>query len=281
MEQVVMTFLIFIFYSFLGWCIESFGSIAYKGHFINRGFLIGPICPVYGFGFLLIYYLLRGYLSAPIILFCMSVIICSSLEYFTSWIMEKLFNARWWDYSNRRFNINGRICLDNSALFGVLSFIIMYNIHPSYLGLLNAMNYKTLLVIAIIIFILFVADVLVSVNVISRLKTVAHDVKVKDNTEEMKAKVRESFAKQGKLYNRLAKAFDFVVNNEVIAELRVKVKSGASKAKNGITKRISSASIELEKKAKKNIEYRVKLKELKLQYREQKRELKRKIKETE
>jgi uncharacterized membrane protein len=211
----------------------------------------------------------------------MAAILCTILEYFTSWIMEKLFNARWWDYSNRRFNINGRICLDNSALFGVLSFIIMYNIHPSYLGLLNAMNYKTLLVIAIIIFILFVADVLISVNVISRLKTVAHDVKVKDNTEEMKAKVRESFAKQGKLYNRLAKAFDFVVNNEVIAELRVKVKSGASKAKNGITKRISSASIELEKKAKKNIEYRVKLKELKLQYREQKRELKRKIKETE
>ena len=281
MEQVVMIFLVFIFYSFLGWCMESFGSIIYKGHFINRGFLIGPLCPVYGFGILLIYYLLKGYLGEPIILFFMSIIICSALEYFTSWIMEKLFHARWWDYSNRRFNINGRICLDNSALFGVLSFIIMYNINPSYLKLLESINYNVLLVISIILFVLLFIDTSVSVNIISKLKSITHDVKAKDNTEEMKAKVKESFAKQGKLYRRLTKAFDFVVNNEVIAELKVKVKNGASKAKNGITKKISSASVELEKKAKKNIEYRVRLKELKLQYKEQKRELKKKIKETE
>ena len=78
---------------------------------MNRGFLIGPCCPIYGCGCLLFILILPKYLDDPIVLFILAATICSVLEYITSWIMEKLFNTRWWDYSKRRFNLDGRVCL--------------------------------------------------------------------------------------------------------------------------------------------------------------------------
>ena len=93
-------FLVFIFYSFLGWLMEVILTYSSDKKFVNRGFLIGPYCPIYGWGVLLIMFILKRYLDRPIGLFCMAVIICSVLEYLTSYLMEKLFKARWWDYSN-------------------------------------------------------------------------------------------------------------------------------------------------------------------------------------
>lgn len=117
MEVVCRYFLYFIIYSFIGWLIEVVcKSIEYK-RFVNRGFLIVPICPIYGYGVLFIILLIGKDTSDILGVFLKSVLICSVLEYFTSYFMEKLFKVRWWDYSKRKFNINGRICLETMIPF--------------------------------------------------------------------------------------------------------------------------------------------------------------------
>ena len=111
MENLQMYFLFFIIYSFLGWIIEVILCSIIEKKIVDRGFLIGPICPIYGCGAVIITLALSSYKDDWIVVFCMAVILAGALEYFTSYAMEKIFHARWWDYSNNKFNINGRICL--------------------------------------------------------------------------------------------------------------------------------------------------------------------------
>ena len=123
-------FLLFVIYSVIGWIMEVIYTLVIDKKFTNRGFLVGPYCPIYGVGAVLIIILLSGYKERPIGLFVLAIVICSILEYFTSYIMEKLFKARWWDYSNRKFNINGRICLETMVPFGVIACLIVYIVNP-------------------------------------------------------------------------------------------------------------------------------------------------------
>ena len=102
-------FILFIIYSILGWSLEVLLSLYEHKRFINRGFLIGPYCPIYGAGSILLTLLLTNYENNIIILFILSMVICGILEYFVSFILEKIFKLRWWDYTNMKFNINGRI----------------------------------------------------------------------------------------------------------------------------------------------------------------------------
>ena len=118
-------FLLFMLYSVLGWCMEVVGKLIQYKRFINRGFLIGPYCPIYGYGALLITFLLKKYTQDPIVLFIMTIVVCGALEYLTSFFMEKLFKARWWDYSQRKFNFNGRICIDTIVFFGIIGFLLI------------------------------------------------------------------------------------------------------------------------------------------------------------
>ena len=100
-------FLLFMLYYFLGWCMEVTLISIQNKRFVNRGFLIGPYCPIYGYGGVLITLVLGRYKYDPLVLFVMTVVTCGILEYLTSWAMEILFKARWWDYSKERFNLNG------------------------------------------------------------------------------------------------------------------------------------------------------------------------------
>lgn len=100
------------------------------GHFVERGFLRGPIIPIYAFGAFIVLYILMPYGTHPIYIFILGTIATSTLEYITSFILEKLFNMSWWDYSKQKFNINGRICLKNSILFGLLSVVLVLWINP-------------------------------------------------------------------------------------------------------------------------------------------------------
>ena len=126
MKELFIYFLFFIIYSFLGWLLEVTVKLVEDQRFINRGFLIGPVCPIYGFGALLLQLLLNKYINDPWTLFIMIILTCSVLEYSTSYILEKLFHTRWWDYSRKKFNINGRICLETMIPFGIFGLIIMY-----------------------------------------------------------------------------------------------------------------------------------------------------------
>ena len=131
-------FLIFIMFSFVGWISEVlYVGIFHEHKFVNRGFLYGPICPVYGFGGVVILLLPPSLYNTWLPLFFASMILCTAVEYLVSWIMEKMFHARWWDYSHYKFNINGRICLLNSVLFGFMGLGVIHFVYPYMLQLLD------------------------------------------------------------------------------------------------------------------------------------------------
>ena len=130
-------FFLFLIYSITGWLIEVIGGLIQNKKFVNRGFMIGPYCPIYGIGGVLITILLQDYVNNPFVLFCVAIVICGVLEYLTSYIMEKVFKARWWDYSKKKFNINGRVCLETIIPFGLLGCFIMYVSNPFIENLLN------------------------------------------------------------------------------------------------------------------------------------------------
>lgn len=228
MEIVCKYFLLFLFYSFLGWILEMVVCSIADKKVVNRGFLIGPYCPIYGSGCLLIISLLHKYQDDPFTLFIMAIIVCSLLEYFTSYIMEKLFKARWWDYSDRRFNINGRICLDNLVLFGVLGLLIFYVANPFFGGLIDRFNDTVLMVVAIVLFVVFIVDGIISLKVISGFKNVAKSIH-KDSTDEITSKVRELLLEKNWLYKRLIKAFDFKASERLLKEIHKRAKQTIEK----------------------------------------------------
>ena len=122
-------FLWFVVYSFLGWLYETILCSIEEKMFVKRGFLYGPYCPVYGFG-AIINVLTISSINNPILLFFMGMLLTCALEYFTSWLLEFIFHARWWDYHYMRFNINGRICLLGAIVFGFFSVIVIKVIQP-------------------------------------------------------------------------------------------------------------------------------------------------------
>ena len=134
---VIDLFLYFILYSFLGWCCETVYCSVIQRRWVNRGFLNGPLCPVYGFGALLVLFLLRDVRHSFTALFLSGMVVTSVLEYLTSYILEKLFHMHWWDYSHMRFNLNGRVCLLNSCEFGLLSVFVVMFLHPAVTGLVG------------------------------------------------------------------------------------------------------------------------------------------------
>ena len=129
MSLVENWFLWFLFYSVVGWVWETILCSVRERRFVNRGFLNGPYCPIYGWGACLDV-LVLGSLKQWWLIFILSVILTGVLEYATSYVMEKLFHARWWDYSNRKFNINGRVCLLGMFVFGVFSVLLLLFLHP-------------------------------------------------------------------------------------------------------------------------------------------------------
>lgn len=174
--------------------------------FINRGFLIGPYCPIYGWGCILIIILLNKYTNDPLVLFIMAIVICSILEYFTSYFMEKLFKARWWDYSRRKFNINGRICLETMIPFGLLGCLIMYFVNPFFVSVYSKIPSNILIIISSVLFTIFLTDNIISYTIMFKMKIPKIKIS-KDNTEEITEYVRSILAKRSFLYKRLMKAY--------------------------------------------------------------------------
>lgn len=127
----------FFFYSFIGWFFESCYCSIRPKKWVNRGFLRGPLCPIYGTGALVIMISLVPLRSATenlylneLLIFSVGMVVCDIVEFATSYIMEKLFHARWWDYSGMRFNIQGRICLTHTLYWGTASCLFCFVIHP-------------------------------------------------------------------------------------------------------------------------------------------------------
>lgn len=151
-------FLIFMIFSFVGYICEIIFCSIYQKKLVNRGFLYGPYCPIYGIGSLFILFCLLRFKDDPIIVFILGSIITSSLEYFTGFILEKIFHNKWWDYNDMKYNLNGRICLLNTVLFGLGSLIIIYGAYPLVSNILDSLGKNFKLVITISLLIIFVID---------------------------------------------------------------------------------------------------------------------------
>ena len=230
MNQIYIYIITFFFYSFLGWSMEVINVYRRQNKWVNRGFLLGPICPIYGYGCLSIIILLQKYSDDPITLTIMSIVICGLLEYFTSYFMEKIFKLRWWDYSDKKYNIAGRVCLENLIVFGILGASIMYLLNPLIVNILNKLPDITIEIIAIILFIIYIIDNILTFNVISKVKTTALNIR-KDSTEEITRIIRETLRKQSYLTRRIVESFDFKPSKELIEEIKQKMKETKDKAK--------------------------------------------------
>ncbi len=199
-------FVLFIIYSFLGWIIEVAFTWYKDKKIVNRGFLIGPYCPIYGIGGILIILLLKKYEQEPFVLFVMAILICSVLEYVTSYLLEKIFKARWWDYSDRKFNINGRICLETLIPFGILGCFVVYIVNPFFSNILIDFSNVLLNTVFLVFLIIFSIDLVISFSVISKIKMVVSSKK-SDNTIEIKKRVKKYIEKNYKLVRRLTNSF--------------------------------------------------------------------------
>ena len=201
-------FLLFFVYAILGYLCEIFYcSCIEKKVVFNRGFCLGPYCPIYGIGSILMLLLLSKYKNDPIVLIFMSAIICSFVEYITSAILEKIFKARWWDYSDKKFNIEGRICLENTFFFGIGGFIIIYLVNPIIMRVFNWLPKMVLIIIAIVCLLIFIADLILTIVTLGRIKIAQNKFLKKDATEEITKLVRLEIVKNKSLALRLFKAF--------------------------------------------------------------------------
>ena len=227
--DIKIYFLLFIIYAIIGWCMEVICKLIQYKKFVDRGFLIGPYCPIYGVGALLITLFLNKYTQDPVVLFVMAVVVCGVLEYLTSYFMEKIYHARWWDYSSKKFNINGRICLSNLIAFGILGMFIMYISNPFLMGQLEKLTPLSLNIIFWIILVIFLADNIVSGIINNSIKITTKQLGEKmDNTEEITKKVREILQKKSALHRRLINAYP------KIQAVKVKIKEKTRKIKEQI-----------------------------------------------
>ncbi len=219
-HSIEIYILLFFTYAILGWLMEVGCKLVETKKFINRGFLIGPYCPIYGWGAIIITLLLNKYLADPIALFIIAIVICSIIEYVTSYFMEKIYHARWWDYSRRKYNINGRICLETMIPFGILGVLIMYFANPFFTGIYEKIPEIALTVICSFLVIVFLIDNIISSHIISTIKVEGIKAE-KDNTKEITEKVKQILQSKSFLHKRLINAFPDIKN--IRGKLKLKI----------------------------------------------------------
>ncbi|MFR6513075.1 MAG: putative ABC transporter permease [Ruminococcus sp.] len=164
--SIYFILLYFFVYGFLGWCTEV-GFAAFKTHhFVNRGFLNGPICPIYGVGVTAVITVLTPYKSDIIVLYILSVVLVTVLEGVTGWAMDKIFHNKWWDYSDMPLNIGGYVCLLFSIVWGFACLFIIYFIQPLVHDLLAFIPTIVGIILIIILGITLIADLYVTASTI-------------------------------------------------------------------------------------------------------------------
>lgn len=200
----------FFFYSFIGWFFESCYCSFKPKKWINRGFLRGPLCPIYGTGAMVILLLLmplREATSHPylneLLIFTVGMVVCDAVEFATSYIMEKLFNARWWDYSGMRFNIQGRICLTHTFYWGTASCLFCYVLHPIIdLFVIKQVSEASRDIIVYIILTVFFFDLLDTV--INALGIRKISVKFKKLSDEISVYAVKAYTVMGNKFDKIS-----------------------------------------------------------------------------
>lgn len=267
MNNIIKYILLFFFYSFAGWCLESLYCSIGEKKLINRGFLTGPLCPIYGVAALVITILIYNpFKDKPLLVFLLGIIFCDIVEYLTSFIMEKLFAARWWDYTYEFLNIKGRICLKHSLYWGVISVIFVNVIHPKVDALYTKINSNYIMYILAVILVIFAIDLINAVRKAMDIRKLQMKLSkfisefsdelniIKDNIEEKYTYIYEKVETQSDiiidikyqiedLYAELDKLLSFKISDKT-----------TKKIKKHLSNRIFDNRPEFERRTRKQIE---------------------------
>jgi len=242
MYQLALLFMKFIIFSIIGYVVEMITCAIIEKRWTNRGFFCGPIIPIYGVGSILLVWFLKPFKRNVFLVILLGMFITTLLEYITSYVLEKIFHNKWWDYSAEKFNINGRICLKNAILFGIGAPIILYFIDPYVTSLLLELKDIYLYWLAAIIFVIFLLDVIYSCIIAYNLRN--RLIIVENLKNEKLAKIPGMFEKMLKIRvkdihkypKRLLKAFPYIMkSNEkefnIMKKLATKEKGNRQKKK--------------------------------------------------
>lgn len=214
----------FIIYSFFGWMMESIFKTILQKKIVNSGFLYGPFCPIYGLGAFIMLLFLNYFKYNPVILFLMASLILTFWEYVVGILLEKLFQIKYWDYSERKFNFQGRICLLHFLLWGLLGTIFIFIVHPIIVEVLNFIPTQIITAWVTIIITVMGIDFIVTImklkNIqikIASLKEITKTIKIK--TEELKVLLEASGTKAKKIIVLNMRLQDLKNKQEEIKEM--------------------------------------------------------------
>lgn len=223
----------FAIYSFLGWCTEVIYYIKKEHKFVNRGFLYGPFCPIYGSGIISIIVLLDNLKNNIFMLFISAFFLTSFIEYFTGLVLEKIFKSKWWDYSNDSFNIHGRICLLYSLIWGLASVGVIKVIHPIIERVIINIpkSFGNILFYGIIIY--FITDFSFTIASLVELKHILLTIQTEIDSAITKHSELLTTQKEKAIENAKAKA---VETAQVIENVKIKALENAKLFDNPIFK---------------------------------------------
>ena len=193
-------------YSFLGWVAEVLDVFVTTRRLQNRGFLTGPFLPIYGFGAILLLVFVHPYVSNPFLVFLASVVVASVLEFFTHLLLDKAFHIKLWDYTGWPFNIQGRICLQNSLLFGGLGLLLLYVIRPFANTLLGNIPQSVAIALAGALLGILIIDAANSIRSLAKVRPVLDNLG--GTLGEAHAKIEQTAEARYEALNELRSAAD-------------------------------------------------------------------------
>ena len=203
---------------------------------------MGPWCPIYGFGAVFISLLLSRHAEDPLAVFGLAILICGILEYSASYMLEKIFHARWWDYSTKKFNLNGRVCADTLLPFGLLGLLLVYAITPVMFSCFDLLSETMIQIICLSLSLLFLADITISTTTLVKIRVHAGKLNG-DSTEKITNEVRSVLAEKSALVRRIMRAFPearlyngkiIMIMREKRLQLRKEIKQAKKKTKQRI-----------------------------------------------
>lgn len=238
----------FLIYSFLGWAVEVIYHVVCQGVIVNRGFLNGPICPIYGFGMILCLGLLLPVSDNLLVLFIGGMILTTSIELFGGWLLAKLFHMRWWDYSNQPYNLHGYICPKFSLAWGLGVVFAVEVVHTIVYDISELIFSLHLEILLIPVFALFLVDL---------VATVAGILKMQEDLKHIDHLAKEMRSFSDSLTDMIANK---TINTEQkIDQSRVQMALGRAESKDYINKRKQELEKEIQDRKQKIEEIRGRL----------------------
>ena len=229
-----LLFLYFIIYAFLGWILETVYCSVRERRFVARGFLYGPICPIYGVGVLMMLCWFAPLTGHPLLFYVVATVCMSAWEYLVGWLLETGTHIKYWDYSSRPFNLHGRICLTISLAWGVLAYLVIFWIHPLVSGLTDRLSGTAVHAAAAVLLVLLLADAAATIRELALLTAVLR--RLTRMGEELQVQLALSRAE---LTDRLDEARE--VLSDRLDDARESISDRLDEARESISGRLDSA----------------------------------------